>query len=241
MIARNWCAGLAGIMLSGCATLIPSGDESLSGYLSRDPGNWQWGMSPSTDGVPMPRLGLSLLPSHHWHDISYQHQLALFYGLKERLEAAGLVQEVVFIPPNFIRGDARFTSIEAIAKHYQLSQLALVEVEPEQVALYRPGQDDTEMDQLVWQLVARHLAPREERMTQVNLDISVLDIAAQSVLFTAEGDGDLLPPEGEEPNLEAMEQQTFGVALNRMIADLDQQLRVVQPEDSEAQNLASSN
>lgn len=226
---RIYTVILSVVLLASCSALVSQNSgqrtkaSSLVDYLYPD-GQSREAHQPQIPVLTLPvKVGLAFVPSSHWqHDeIQSKDQLELLERVKQSFMQYDYIDRIEVIPSTYLKGGKGFTSLEQVARLYDVDVMALVSYDQVTQSL------ENNAAVLYWTIVGMYLIPGNENSVQTFVDTAVFDVKSRKMLFRAPGINKLekrTTAIGVDDTLAEKSMQGFHLAVADMSTNLDAEL-----------------
>lgn len=169
------------------------------------------------------KVGLAFVPSKNWQqdDIHSKAQLQLLEKVKTSFLQYDYIDRIEIIPSTYLKGGEGFTTLEQVARLYDVDVMALVSYD--QVS--QSYENNAAL--LYWTIVGMYVIPGNENSIQTFVDTAVFDVKSRKMLFRAPGISKLearTTAVGIDQTLEKKSFEGFDLAVTDMIGHLDDEL-----------------
>jgi rhombotail lipoprotein len=169
------------------------------------------------------KVGLAFVPSKNWRrdGIHSKHQIELLEKLKKSFLKYDYIDRIEIIPSTYLKGGEGFSTLEQVARLYDVDVMALVSYDQVTQSL------ENNAALLYWTIVGMYVIPGNENSIQTFVDTAVFDIKSKKMLFRAPGINKLTKRTtavGIDDTLSEKSLEGFGLAVTDMTANLDAEL-----------------
>lgn len=223
---------LASVLVAGCTGLwqsMSAGERrgvssSLVEYL------YPGGEEPPPVKSTLPRLevplrvGLAFIPSASHTEMPFLSEATktnLLERVKQQFVDRQYIAEIQVVPETYMRAGRGFTSLQQVARIYNLDVMALVSYD--QVV----ATDDTKASFLYWTIIGAYIVKGSKNDVQTFVDTAVFDIPTRQLLFRAPGVDTMTSKSTLIDSPEALRDTrtaSFGHAMNNMSDNLTVEL-----------------
>lgn len=178
--------GLLALLLSGCASWLPQGQQkqaaSVVDYLYGNKAE-QVAMKPEVTTLKLPvRVGIAFVPSPSWgRHVAEAEQLRLLAKIKEAFGQHGYIGAIEIIPNTYLRPGGGFANLEQTARMFNVEVVALLSYDQIQF------NDSNALSVLYWTIIGAYLVHGDQYDIHTMLDATVFDVASRKLLFRAPG------------------------------------------------------
>ncbi len=186
MSTRILWLGLLALLLSGCASWLPQGQQKQSGsvvdYLYGNKAE-QVAMKPEVTTLKLPvRVGIAFVPSPSWgRHVAEAEQMRLLGKVKEAFSQHGFIGTIEIIPGSYLRPAGGFANLEQAARMFNVEVVVLLSYDQIQF------NDSNALSVLYWTIIGAYLVHGDQYDIQTMLDATVFDVASRKLLFRAPG------------------------------------------------------
>jgi rhombotail lipoprotein len=179
---------------------------------------------PETPVLTLPvKVGLAFVPSNNWQrdGIHSKDQIELLEKVKKSFVKYDYIDRIDIIPSSYLKGGQGFTTLEQVARLYDVDVIALVSYD--QVTQSR----ENNAALFYWTIVGMYLIPGNENTIQTFVDTAVFDVRSKKMLFRAPGINKLEQSTtaiGIDDTLSEKSLQGFDLAVTDMTANLNDEL-----------------
>lgn len=180
-----WLVWLA-LLLSGCASWLPQGQQKQSGsvvdYLYGNKAE-QVAMKPEITTLKLPvRVGIAFVPSPAWgRHVAEAEQIRLLGKVKEAFSQHGYIGAIEIIPNTYLRPGGGFANLEQTARMFNVEVVALLSYDQIQF------NDSNALSVLYWTIIGAYLVHGDQYDIHTMLEATVFDVASRKLLFRAPG------------------------------------------------------
>ncbi|BDY06284.1 rhombotarget lipoprotein [Ferrimonas sp. YFM] len=228
MNLRYLCLALITLILSGCSvmeynTRDNTVSSSLVAYLYPDEKS-RTEHRPEIPRIKLPaRVGLAFVPSDNWRtdELSEAEQLSLLRKVKQAFSQHEYVDRIEIIPSTYLKGGKGFTTLEQVARLYDVELMALVSYD--QVA----HTEENAASLLYWTIVGMYVIKGNDHQIQTFVDTAVFDVTSRKMLFRAPGLSKLdsrTTAVAKEGVLAEQSMEGFNLAVTEMTTNLESEL-----------------
>jgi len=169
------------------------------------------------------KVGLAFVPSKNWQrdGIHSKDQIELLEKVKKSFLKYDYIDRIEVIPSTYLQGGDGFTTLEQVARLYDVDVMALVSYDQVTQSL------ENNAALLYWTIVGMYVIPGNENSIQTFVDTAVFDIKSKKMLFRAPGINKLekrTTAVGIDETLAEKSLEGFGLAVTDMSANLDAEL-----------------
>lgn len=177
--------------------------------------------------VPLLKLpvtvGLAFVPSKGRQNegIHGSEQLALLEKVKKSFLNYDYIDRIEIIPSTYLKGGEGFSTLEQVARLYDVEVMALVSYDQVSQSL------ENNAALLYWTIVGMYVIPGNENSVQTFVDTAVFDIKSRKMLFRAPGINKLekrTTAVGIDSTLSQKSLEGFALAVTDMSTNLDAEL-----------------
>jgi len=217
------------VFLASCSSILSQNtgkktqSSSLMAFLYPD----ETSRSEHKPEIPVLRLpvkvGLAFVPSKNWQrdGIHSKDQIELLEKVKKTFLNYDYIDRIEVIPSTYLQGGDGFTTLEQVARLYDVDVMALVSYDQVTQSL------ENNAALLYWTIVGMYLIPGNENTIQTFVDTAVFDIKSKKMLFRAPGINKLekrTTAVGIDETLSEKSLEGFGLAVTDMTVNLDAEL-----------------
>ena len=222
------------VFLSGCAGLQTRTRSSVVDYLY--PGASETIVQPSIPVLNLPlKVGIAFVPEkpdrtkgkNFWQAgvggdaLTEANKTDLLEKVASNFRQHKFVSEIEVIPSAYLTAGGGFSNLDQIRTMYGIDVIALVSYDQVQFT------DEGWLSFTYWTVIGAYLVSGEKNDTSTMLDTAVFDIQSRKMLFRAPGTSNIkgsTTPLNLNVALRADSMESFEVATDNMIANLDKQL-----------------
>lgn len=169
------------------------------------------------------KVGLAFVPSKNWKrdGIHSKDQIELLEKVKKSFLKYDYIDRIEVIPSTYLQGGDGFTTLEQVARLYDVDVMALVSYDQVTQSL------ENNAALLYWTIVGMYIIPGNENSIQTFVDTAVFDIKSKKMLFRAPGINKLekrTTAVGIDETLTEKSLEGFGLAVTDMTVNLDAEL-----------------
>ncbi len=169
------------------------------------------------------KVGLAFVPSKNWRrdGIHSKNQIELLEKVKKSFLKYDYIDRIEVIPSTYLKGGEGFSTLEQVARLYDVDVMALVSYDQVTQSL------ENNVALLYWTIVGMYVIPGNENSVQTFVDTAVFDIKSKKMLFRAPGINKLTKRTtavGVDDTLSEKSLEGFGLAVTDMTANLDAEL-----------------
>ncbi len=169
------------------------------------------------------KVGLAFVPSKNWQrdGIHSKDQIELLEKVKKSFLKYDYIDRIEVIPSTYLQGGNGFTTLEQVARLYDVDVMALVSYDQVTQSL------ENNAALLYWTIVGMYIIPGNENSIQTFVDTAVFDIKSKKMLFRAPGINKLekrTTAVGIDDTLSEKSIEGFGLAVADMTINLDVEL-----------------
>ena len=169
------------------------------------------------------KVGLAFVPSKNWQrgGIHGKDQVELLEKVKKSFLKYDYIDRIEVIPSTYLQGGDGFTTLEQVARLYDVDVMALVSYDQVIQSL------ENNAALLYWTIVGMYVIPGNENSIQTFVDTAVFDIKSKKMLFRAPGINKLekrTTAIGIDETLSEKSLEGFGLAVTDMTVNLDAEL-----------------
>ncbi|MBL4822462.1 MAG: rhombotarget lipoprotein [Colwellia sp.] len=169
------------------------------------------------------KVGLAFVPSKNWRrdGIHSKDQIELLEKVKKSFLKYDYIDRIEIIPSTYLKGGEGFSTLEQVARLYDVDVMALVSYDQVTQSL------ENNAALLYWTIVGMYVIPGNENSIQTFVDTAVFDIKSKKMLFRAPGINKLTKRTtavGIDDTLSEKSLEGFGLAVTDMTANLDAEL-----------------
>lgn len=216
------------LMLAGCVNVWNTGSRqgvssSLVDFL------YPKGQIPPAQDESVPhltlplRVGLAFVPSNarNVEGLSEAHKAELLETVKKSFAGKEYIREISIIPDTYLRSGKGFDSLDQVGRLYGVDVMALVSYD--QVSHL----EDNKASLLYWTIVGAYVIKGSQNEVQTFVDTAVFDLRSHKLLLRAPGINRIEKSStlvNSAEDLRKSREQSFNLAINDMIGNLDQEL-----------------
>lgn len=226
MSAKIFWSLLLALLLSGCASWLPQGQQKQSGsvveYLYGNKAE-PVAMKPEVTTLKLPvRVGIAFVPSPAWgRHVPEAEQIRMLGKVREAFSAHGYIGAIEIIPNTYLRPGGGFANLEQAARLFNVEVVALLSYDQVQF------NDSNALSLLYWTLIGAYLVHGDQYDIHTMLEATVFDVASRKLLFRAPGTsnvkgGAALATFSERARAARLE--GFNRALDELIPNLQKEL-----------------
>ncbi|WP_462159053.1 rhombotarget lipoprotein [Pseudoalteromonas sp. GB56] len=189
MFIRSLLIVLCTTLLASCSALMSQNTQSstqsssLVDYLYPNEGD-RAQHSPEVPVLSLPvNVGLAFVPSDNWQSnaLHNQNKIELLNKVKQSFLQHEYINRIEVIPDTYLKGGKGFTTLEQVARLYDVDVMALVSYD--QVA------NTYENKAAIWYLtiVGMYVIEGNENTVQTFVDTAVFDVKSRKMLLRAPG------------------------------------------------------
>lgn len=169
------------------------------------------------------KVGLAFVPSKNWRrdGIHSKDQIVLLEKVKKSFLKYDFIDRIEVIPSTYLKGGEGFTTLEQVARLYDIDVMALVSYDQITQSL------ENNAALLYWTIVGMYVIPGNENSIQTFVDTAVFDVKSKKMLFRAPGISKLekrTTAIGIDQTLSEKSFEGFGLAVTDMTTNLDAEL-----------------
>lgn len=169
------------------------------------------------------RVGLAFVPSKNWQrdGIHSKDQIELLEKVKKSFLKYDYIDRIEVIPSTYLKGGEGFSTLEQVARLYDVDVMALVSYDQITQSL------ENNAALLYWTIVGMYVIPGNENAIQTFVDTAVFDIKSKKMLFRAPGINKLTKRTtavGIDNTLSEKSLEGFSLAVTDMTINLDAEL-----------------
>ncbi|MFT7561027.1 MAG: rhombotail lipoprotein [Flavobacteriales bacterium] len=217
------------ITLSSCSAVLSDNtgkktvSSSLIDFLYPDKGS-RSEHKPELPVLKLPvKVGLAFVPSEGWgsSEIYNGDQVELLEKVKKSFLQYEYIDRIEVIPSTYLKGGEGFTTLEQVARLYDIDVIALVSYDQVTQSV------ENNAALLYWTIVGMYVIPGNENSIRTFVDTAVFDIQSKKMLFRAPGINKLekrTTAVGIDETLSKKSLEGFDLAVTDMIANLDSEL-----------------
>jgi rhombotail lipoprotein len=169
------------------------------------------------------KVGLAFVPSKNWRrdGIHSKDQIDLLEKVKKSFLIYDYIDRIEVIPSTYLKGGEGFSTLEQVARLYDVDVMALVSYDQVTQSL------ENNAALLYWTIVGMYVIPGNENTIQTFVDTAVFDIKSKKMLFRAPGINKLTKRTtavGIDEILSEKSLEGFGLAVTDMTVNLDAEL-----------------
>lgn len=217
------------VLLASCSALVSQNtgkntkSSSLMDFLYPD----QTSRAEHKPEIPTLRLpvkvGLAFVPSKNWgrDGIQSKDQVELLEKVKQSFLQYDYIDRIEVIPSTYLKGGEGFSTLEQVARLYDVDVMALVSYDQVTQSL------ENNAALLYWTIVGMYVIPGNENSIQTFVDTAVFDIKSKKMLFRAPGINKISKRTtaiGVDSTLSEKSLEGFSLAVTDMTANLDAEL-----------------
>lgn len=229
MKSRIFTILLGVFLLTSCSALISNNtgkntqSSSLMDFLYPDKES-RVEHKPEVPLLKLPvTVGLAFVPSKGQQNggIHGSDQLALLEKVKTSFLNYDYIDRIEIIPSTYLNGGEGFSTLEQVARLYDVEVMALVSYDQVSQSL------ENNAALLYWTIVGMYVIPGNENSVQTFVDTAVFDIKSRKMLFRAPGINKLekrTTAVGIDSTLSQKSLEGFGLAVTDMSINLDAEL-----------------
>jgi rhombotail lipoprotein len=182
-------AGLMGLLLTSCSSLLDIGGQTRSGVSSSlvdylyPSGEVPPNLQDSIPILELPlRVGIAFVPSQGGRStISEVTKIELLEKVKAEFVNREFIEHIEVIPDTYLRSSKGINGMQQVARLYGVDVLALVSYD--QVAV----SEDNPTSFLYWTIVGSYVIKATSNEVQTFVDTAVFDVKTARLLFRAPG------------------------------------------------------
>lgn len=169
------------------------------------------------------KVGLAFVPSKNWSrdGIHSKDQIELLEKVKKSFLKYDYIDRIEVIPSTYLKGGEGFSTLEQVARLYDVDVMALVSYDQVTQSL------ENNAALLYWTIVGMYVIPGNENSIQTFVDTAVFDVKSKKMLFRAPGINRLekrTTAVGIDETLSEKSLEGFGLAVTDMTVNLDAEL-----------------
>lgn len=169
------------------------------------------------------KVGLAFVPSNNWQrdGIHAKNQVELLERVKKAFLKYDYIDRIEIIPSTYLKGGEGFSTLEQVARLYDVDVMALVSYDQVTQSL------ENNAALLYWTIVGMYIIPGNENSIQTFVDTAVFDIKSKKMLFRAPGINKITKRTtavGINDTLSEKSLEGFGLAVTDMTTNLDAEL-----------------
>jgi len=169
------------------------------------------------------RVGLAFVPSKNWQrdGIHSKDQVELLNKVKKYFLKHDYIERIEVIPSSYLQGGHGFTTLEQVARLYDVDVMALVSYDQVTQSI------ENNAAFLYWTIVGMYLIPGNENSIQTFVDTAVFDVKSKKMLFRAPGISKLekrTTAIGIDDTLVKKSLEGFDLAVKDMTVNLESEL-----------------
>lgn len=189
---RQWLLAVSGLVVAvsliGCSAAFmnyndaATSSSSLVNFLYPDEKSREV-HEPSIPTLSLPlRVGVAFVPAQRHHrEIPHAQQIALLEQVKAEFAQYEYIERIEVIPSTYLAGGQGFTTLDQVARLYNVDVMALVS--HDQVV----NTFDRKSSLLYWTIAGAYVVKGTENEVQTFVDTAVFDVRTRSMLFRAPG------------------------------------------------------
>jgi len=217
------------VFLASCSSLVSQNtgkntkSSSLMDFLYPDESS-RSEHKPEVPTLKLPvKVGLAFVPSKNWQrdGIHSKDQIELLEKVKKSFLKYDYIDRIEVIPSTYLKGGDGFSTLEQVARLYDVDVMALVSYDQVTQSL------ENNAALLYWTIVGMYVIPGNENSIQTFVDTAVFDIKSKKMLFRAPGINKLTKRTtavGIDDTLSEKSVVGFGLAVADMTVNLDAEL-----------------
>jgi rhombotail lipoprotein len=229
MKSRIFILALGIAFLASCSSLVSQNtgtntkSSSLMDFLYPDETS-RSEHKPEIPTLKLPvKVGLAFVPSKNWRrdGIHSKDQIDLLEKVKKSFLIYDYIDRIEVIPSTYLKGGEGFSTLEQVARLYDVDVMALVSYDQVTQSL------ENNAALLYWTIVGMYVIPGNENTIQTFVDTAVFDIKSKKMLFRAPGINKLTKRTtavGIDEILSEKSLEGFGLAVTDMTVNLDAEL-----------------
>ncbi len=174
------------LLLSGCASWLPHGQQKQSGSVV----DYLYGnkaapvaMQPEVATLKLPvRVGIAFVPSPAWGlHVPESEQLRMLNKVKESFVKHEFIGAIEVIPNAYLLPNGGFANLEQAARMFNVDVIALLSYDQIQF------NDSNALSVLYWTIIGAYLVHGDQYDIHTMLEATVFDVASRKLLFRAPG------------------------------------------------------
>ena len=189
--------------------------------------------------TPPLRVGLAFVPSNsrNVEGLSEAHKAELLETVKKSFAGKEYIHEISIIPDTYLRSGKGFDSLDQVGRLYGVDVMALVSYD--QVS--HPV--DNKASLLYWTIVGAYVIKGSQNDVQTFVDTAVFDLRSHKLLLRAPGINRIEKSStlvNSAEDLRKSREQSFNLAINDMIGNLDKELTLFKERVKQDQSVKIS-
>jgi rhombotail lipoprotein len=174
------------LVLGGCASWLPQGQQKQSGsvvdYLYGNKAE-PMAMKPEIATLKLPvRVGIAFVPSPSWgQHVPEAEQMRMLNKVKEAFSQHAFIGGIEIIPNAYLRPNGGFANLEQAARMFNVDVVALLSYDQIQF------NDSNALSVLYWTIIGAYLVHGDQYDIHTMLEATVFDVASRKLLFRAPG------------------------------------------------------
>lgn len=169
------------------------------------------------------KVGLAFVPSQNWQrdGIHSKDQIELLEKVKKSFLKYDYIDRIEIIPSTYLKGGEGFSTLEQVARLYDVDVMALVSYDQVTQSL------ENNAALLYWTIVGMYVIPGNENSVQTFVDTAVFDVKSKKMLFRAPGINKISKRTtaiGIDKTLSEKSLEGFTLAVTDMTANLNAEL-----------------
>lgn len=229
MNSKLFIIALGIVFLTSCSSVVSHNigkktqSSSLMDFLYPDKSS-RSEHKPEIPTLKLPvRVGLAFVPSKSWErdGIHSKDQIELLEKVKKSFLKYDYIDRIEVIPSTYLKGGEGFSTLEQVARLYDVDVMALVSYDQVTQSL------ENNAALLYWTIVGMYVIPGNENSIQTFVDTAVFDVKSKKMLFRAPGINKLTKRTtavGIDETLFEKSLEGFGLAVTDMTANLEDEL-----------------
>lgn len=189
---RKWLLAVSGVVavlgLFGCSSAFmnyndaATSSSSLVNFLYPDEKSREV-LEPTIPTLSLPlRVGVAFVPAQRSHrEVPHAQQIALLEQVKAEFAQYEYIDRIEVIPSTYLSGGQGFTTLDQVARLYNVDVIALVS--HDQVV----NTFDRKSSLLYWTIAGAYVVKGTENEVQTFVDTAVFDVRTRNMLFRAPG------------------------------------------------------
>jgi rhombotail lipoprotein len=186
MSLKSLCLILLTLILGGCASWLPQGQQKQAGsvvdYLYGNKTE-QVAMKPEVTTLKLPvRVGIAFVPSSSWGlHVPEAEQLRMLNKVKEAFRQHAFIGAIEIIPNTYLRSNGGFANLEQAARMFNVDVVSLLSYDQIQF------NDSNALSVLYWTIIGAYLVHGDQYDIHTMLEATVFDVTSRKLLFRAPG------------------------------------------------------
>ncbi len=230
------------LLIAGCSLVDSSnyGKHTISSslmdflYPDKKPGNFEKPGIPELK--PRYRVGVAFVPTLRGvEELDAETQINLLQRVKSKFVHYPFIEKIEIIPTSYLKGGKGFDFIDQIARLYDIDIMALVSYD--QVI----NNSENSWSLLYWTVVGMYVIKGSNNALNTFVDTAVFDIKSRKLLFRAPGISRFEQSSSLvnlKKNSENRSLEEFKLAVDKMITNLDRELKAFRQKTGEDKPLS---